>query len=161
VLGQGSTFTLELPWTASDRQDETPAVRIKEAKEGGVAVLFVDDDSAVLDSLAMFLAAAEVNARGAESGNEAVAALADGFRPNVLISDYRLASENGLLVVGRVRDTLGFDIPAIVMTGDTSLRHIEAQNIPKVVVVQKPVDPDALVELIYEQARSARGTAAS
>jgi hypothetical protein len=54
--------------------------------------------------------------------------------------------------VERVRDVLGFEIPAIVMSGDTSLRHIEAQNIPKVTVVQKPVDPDALIELIYQHA---------
>jgi PAS domain S-box-containing protein len=156
VFGQGSTFTLELRCAELGPKDEIPAAaRASEEKERDVAVLFVDDDPAVLDSLTMFLAATHVRSRGAASGNQAVAAVAEGFRPNVLISDYRLPNENGLLVVGRVRDALGFDIPAIVMSGDTSLRQIEAQNIPKVLVVQKPIDPEALVDLIYKHAASA------
>lgn len=60
--------------------------------------------------------------------------------------------KNGLQVVARLRQALGRDTPAIVMTGDTSLRHIEEQNIENLKVVQKPVDPDALIAFIYEMA---------
>ena len=66
------------------------------------------------------------------------------------ISDYRLPNENGLTVLARLRDTLRLETPAILMSGDTSLRHIEAQNVPNVLVVQKPFDADDLLALIFD-----------
>jgi DNA-binding response OmpR family regulator len=61
------------------------------------------------------------------------------------------------IVVDRVRRSLGFDVPVIMMTGDTSLRHIQEQNVANLTVVQKPVDPDVLIELIHEMARRRGG----
>ena len=58
-----------------------------------LTVLFVDDDLAVLDSLRLFFAFASVEARSAMSGDEAIAHVFGGFRPDVIISDYRLPNE--------------------------------------------------------------------
>ena len=88
----------------------------------------------------------------AADGNEAIAQLGQGFRPDVVLSDYRMPNDNGLAVVARLRQALGDDTPAIVMTGDTSLRHIEAHNIARLRVVKKPVDPEVLIALIHEMA---------
>ena len=153
TLGEGSIFSLDIPMaqeaalTASLRGSALPA-------HGGqqLAVLFIDDDSAVADSLSMVLALAGLNAVGACDGNEAMAKLKEGLRPHVVLSDYRMPNENGLQVVARLRQALGRDTPAIVMTGDTSLRHIEEQNIVNLKVVQKPVDPDVLIAFIHEMA---------
>ena len=38
------------------------------------------------------------------------------------------------------------------MTGDTSLAHIEPQKVADLAVVQKPVDADALIALVYNLA---------
>jgi DNA-binding NtrC family response regulator len=64
-----------------------------------------------------------------------------------------MPNENGLIVVDQLRRALGYQAPAIIMTGDTSLRHIEEQKVANLTVVQKPVDPDILISLIYEMAR--------
>jgi hypothetical protein len=45
------------------------------------------------------------------------------------------------------------------MSGDTSLRQIEAQNVPNVLVVQKPFDADDLLALIEEQHSTSHGHA--
>lgn len=58
-----------------------------------LAVLFIDDDSAVADSLSMVLAGAGFNAVGASDGNEAMARLKEGLRPHVVLSDYRMPNE--------------------------------------------------------------------
>ena len=153
ALGKGSIFAADIPLVqraaliASSLGSGIPT-------HGGrqLAVLFIDDDSAVADSLSMVLTAAGFEAGSANDSNDAIAQIAGGFRPDVVLSDYRMPNENGLDVVARLRGTLGYDIPAIVMTGDTSLRHIEAQNIANLTVVQKPVDPDALIALIHEMA---------
>jgi two-component system chemotaxis response regulator CheY len=97
----------------------------------------------------MLFFTAGIKAACAGDGNEAMARIEEGFRPDLVMSDYRLPKEDGLVVVERLRGVLGSEIPVIMMTGDTSLRHIEAQNIAHLTVVQKPVDPDVLMALIY------------
>ena len=67
-----------------------------------------------------------------------------------------MPNENGLTVLARLRDALRLETPAILMSGDTSLRHIEAQNVPNVLVVQKPFDADDLLALIEEQSTNRR-----
>jgi len=44
------------------------------------------------------------------------------------------------------------------MTGDTSLRHIEEQEIANLTVVQKPIEPDALIDLIHRMAALSSST---
>jgi len=93
---------------------------------------------------------------GATDGNQAIARCDDGLRPDVVISDYRMPNENGLIVVEKLRAALRYEAPVIMMTGDTSLRHIEEQNISNLTVVQKPIDPDALIGLIHKMATSSK-----
>jgi len=154
ILGKGSTFAVDVPLVLE------PALTANQSASGiptpgerQLAVLFIDDDSAVTDSLSMILADAGMEVVSAADGREADARCEEGFRPNVVLSDYRLPNENGLVVVARLRKTLGYDAPAIVMTGDTSLRHLEPQNAVNLTVVQKPVEPDGLIALIHEMAR--------
>ena len=156
VVGYGSTFTVELPAVIGTVVlQETPVTALSSDRQK-VAVLFVDDDSGVLDLFSLFFAAASIEARTAMSGDEAVAHVLGGFRPDVIVSDYRLPNENGLTVLARLRDALRLETPAILMSGDTSLRHIEAQNVPNVLVVQKPFDADELLALIEERHSTSR-----
>ena len=158
VLGEGSIFAVDVPLataaalTEGSKATATPAQDVRK-----LAVLFIDDDMAVADSLSMVLRGAGLQAVSASDGDGAVKRCADGFLPDVVLSDYRMPNENGLIVVDRVRRSLGFDVPVIMMTGDTSLRHIQEQNVENLTVVQKPVDPDALIELIHEMARRRGG----
>jgi len=154
TLGEGSTFSVDIPLAQEVALISNLTVSAIRWHGGQpLAVLFVDDDSSVADSLLMVLALAGFNAVGAGDGNEAIARLEEGLRPDVVLSDYRMPNENGLQVVARLRQVLGRDTPAIVMTGDTSLRHIEGQKIANLKVVQKPVDPDTLIALIQEMAQ--------
>jgi PAS domain S-box-containing protein len=153
TLGSGSIFSVDLPLArdAAVAAALAPSGRPERAAQR-LAVLFIDDDAAVADSLSMVLAAYGLNAVGASNGNDAVARVQEGLRPDVVLSDYRMPNENGLEVIARLRQALGRDTPAIMMTGDTSLRHIEQKNIVNLKVLQKPVDPDALVAFIHEMA---------
>jgi PAS domain S-box-containing protein len=153
TLGEGSVFAVDIPLGA--RAVESSKIAVSTADRGPLAVLFVEDDSAVADSLSMVFSMSGIKAASAADGDEAIVRLEEGFRPDVVMSDYRLPKENGLVVVERLRAVLGAQIPAIIMTGDTSLRHIEAQNVPDLSVVQKPVDPETLMALIQEVATKA------
>lgn len=155
TVGAGSTFAIDVPLAGGVAQIESlKASTFSGAGKRRIEVLFVDDDAAVADSLLMVLAGAGLQATGASDGSDAVERCTGGLRPDLILSDYRMPNENGLIVVDRLRRVLGFQTPAIIMTGDTSLRHIEEQNVPNLVVVQKPVDPDQLISLIHEMAGS-------
>jgi CheY-like chemotaxis protein len=71
--------------------------------ERKLAVLFIDDDASVADSLSMVLSLAGFEAVSASDGNEAIARLQEGFHPDFILSDYRMPTENGLNVVARRR----------------------------------------------------------
>jgi two-component system, sensor histidine kinase len=148
TLDQGSTFTVDVPLIAKATASQT--VVSSQTADRPLEVLFIDDDVTVADSLSMVFSTFGIKAASAGDGDEAIVRVEEGFRPDVLMSDYRLPKENGLIVIDRVRSALGRQVPVIIMTGDTSLRHIEAQNIPKLTVIQKPVDPDVLVALIHK-----------
>ena len=150
--GKGSTFALDVPIAQKVVLTTATATAGPTHADRQLGVLFIDDDTSVSDSLSLLLKAAGLTAVSAADGNEAIAQLGQGFRPDVVLSDYRMPNDNGLAVVARLRQALGDDTPAIVMTGDTSLRHIEAHNIARLRVVKKPVDPEVLIALIHEMA---------
>ena len=69
--------------------------------------------------------------------------------PDVIVSDYRLrGAENGIQLVEMLRTEFNFDIPALLVTGDTApdrLRDAEASGLP---ILHKPVNPAKLRTLI-------------
>ncbi len=45
-----------------------------------------------------------------------------------------------------------YEAPVVMMTADTSLRHIEEQNIANLTVVEKLIDSDALIGRVQKMA---------
>ena len=115
--GKGSTFALDVPIGQKVVLTTATATAGPTHADRQLGVLFIDDDASVSDSLSLLLKAAGLTAVSAADGNEAIAQLGQGFRPDVVLSDYRMPNDNGLAVVARLRQALGDDTPAIVMTG--------------------------------------------
>ena len=126
-LGRGSTFAVTVPFVgrASHVGESAPVVTAAPAAERAV-VLLVDDDPAIVDATMLLLEGSGVNVHGAMDGDEALALLANGVRPDLLVSDYRLPGYNGVELVRRVQAQGYPDLPVVLMTGDTS-----AQEIPR------------------------------
>jgi PAS domain S-box-containing protein len=147
TIGEGSTFTVSLPEgrldeaapLAPDGTDKAPSASEKK-------VLLVDDDPGVSDSLALLLRSFGVTVQAAANGSEAIALVNAGMTPDVLISDYRLPDHDGFEVIRRVRASLGSDIFAVLMTGDTALRQ-DARP-ANCALLHKPFEIDELIDLI-------------
>jgi CheY-like chemotaxis protein len=87
--------------------------------------------------------------RTAANSKEAMAALNAGPSLDVILSDFRLQQpETGAELLVRLRAAAFRDIPAIIMTGDTSREQIEATNLPHCAVLNKPVNSEQLIEFI-------------
>lgn len=150
VPGVGSTFAIDIPLGTTEiaAVESKAAPMVSHRGDRETVVLFVDDDPAIVDATSMLLQVAGVRVFSAFSGDEALAHITAGVRPDMLVSDYRLPVYDGVEVVRRVRRAVGDDLPTVLMTGDTSLQAIESAKLTNCTVLHKPVDTDHLISLI-------------
>lgn len=148
-LGRGSMFAVELPPGQDIRPDEALASR-PGTKTFRIAL--VDDNELVLAALALNLENAGHQVIAAPSGKQLLERLG-GERPDLVISDFRLAcNETGFQVISAVRDAFDRQLPAILITGDTSPELVRAMADRGVPVLYKPLQIDVLQTLISEEA---------
>lgn len=148
-LGRGSMFAVELPPGQDIQLDEAPASR-PDTKTFRIAL--VDDNDLVLAALAFNLESAGHQVVAASSGQQLLERLG-GRRPDLVISDFRLAgNERGFQVISLVRDTFDRELPAILITGDTSPELVRAMADRGIPVLYKPLQMDVLQTLITEEA---------
>jgi CheY-like chemotaxis protein len=108
-------------------------------------VLLIDDDEAVLDSTSLFLGVSGYRVLQAANAERALA-LAETEKPDLVITDYGLAQrDTGIDLLRHIRIRLQRNVPAIVITGDTSLQRTQAADVE---IVCKPIDPQVLLDLV-------------
>jgi CheY-like chemotaxis protein len=116
-----------------------------------VCVLVVEDDKDVRDSTAQLLTEAGYDVRQVGSGSEALSALNAGYRPAVILADYRMAGMNGAELLNAVRcdPTLG-NISAILTSGFADERVADIVGASG--FLKKPFDPDLMLSLVAKLA---------
>ena len=154
-VGRGSVFTLVLPVAASQgaavsltQSTPTPAFarHVHEQR-----VLLVEDDPGVRDATRLLLAVEGYRVTAVASKAEALRCVRENGRPDLLITDYHLAGgELGTQVIAALRESLGAQLSAILVTGDTSalVKHMTAD--PYLRVANKPINADELLMLVTE-----------
>lgn len=150
AVGKGSTFSVRVPIS-----EETDTLGVPVSSDSTLlksrdlpTILCIDDNEAVLDSLTLLLDAMGYDIFLACDGTEALAHIESGLRPDIVLSDYRLPGDNGLDVIQTLRSALSTDLPAILMTGDTSSMDIRHSDSGEIEVLSKPVDVAKLTALI-------------
>jgi PAS domain S-box-containing protein len=149
--GRGSVFEVRVPLSAPPAGRRDQATASAESRRRALIAVIEDDDQ-VFEGLRLSLE--ESGHRvigGADLETVLHAARGLGRTPDLILSDYRLGSSvTGEEAIQRLRLELGADIPAIVVTGDSSsaaLRDVRAAGFP---VLHKPVDLDQLERLIAQ-----------
>ena len=122
--GKGSVFAVEVP-LGQDAPHWRPQYLWPEATENrhqSGAILVVEDDPSVREMLTLLLDGEGHRTTAVEDGRKALELVAQGaVRPDLVVADYNLPGGlNGLQVIARLRETLGHEIPAIILTGDIS-----------------------------------------
>lgn len=150
--GKGSSFSLSLPRApAAAALPVAPA----QAAVSGLGIMVVDDDRQVLEGIAVLLSTwghrgftgASVDAvrrRHAEAGAPPV---------DIIIADYRLADGmTGVAAIERLAGHLGYRVPALIVTGDTSPERLRELAASGHVLLHKPLAPDRLQAAIRRAA---------
>ena len=117
------------------------------------AVLLVDDNGEVLDAQRALLESAGYVVEVATDGAEALHLLRNGFRPSVILLDIMMPGIDGFQFREMQMSIPELaPIPVIVYSGYTVDTRRLAQLRP-VAFLQKPFDPERMLELIAGAAR--------
>jgi len=150
--GRGSVFSVTLPRADSGADAHALAGFHVPDAPGQLAgsILVIDDDPEIRESMQRLLAEWGYPVLVAASMDEAVAAAgAHQADISLILSDYRLGrTATGIEAIAAVTRRLGREVPAVIITGDTSpepLAQAAAHGFP---VLHKPLEPLALVALL-------------
>ena len=134
----------------------------------GRYVLCIDDDPSILEGLTSLLGRWGCVARGVRDEGLALRALDEGFVPDAVLSDFRLANHRtGAQALTTVRDALlrnGHEgAVMLLITGDMPSGELAALATQGIPVLHKPVTPARLrrmLETLWQQAERDRARAA-
>ena len=150
-VGKGSAFSLLLPLGSS----ASGTVRVtshelaaRQPQIAKVRVLLVEDDPAVRDATQMLLKSEGYCVTAVESMAEALQKVREESI-DLLVTDYHLNDgETGTQVIAALRETLGFPLKAVLMTGDTSSAVQELPRDSCLRVASKPIQAEELLTLL-------------
>ncbi|HVF63816.1 MAG TPA: ATP-binding protein [Casimicrobiaceae bacterium] len=151
--GRGSRFSVTAP-RVTDLRAPLPHESASRARRSdgingmlsGAIVAVIDDDVAAVDAMRALFSTWGATVAGGCSVDETLADLGRIERyPDLIVADLRLdADGSGLDAVVTLRQELGFRVPALVVSGDTSFAAAHAVRSAGLVLLRKPVVPGAL-----------------
>lgn len=151
--GEGSSFSIRVP--RADEQGDRPAAleqRTQGSSPAGELIVLIEDDVKVAKAWELLLRAEGYRVAVAETAAEA-RRLTPSLPavPSLIIADYHLADgSNGVDATGMIREVLRAQVPAFIVTADTSriLHNVEALENSR--SMSKPISPEVLLRLARE-----------
>ena len=154
-LGEGSQFVVVTPYLASssDERIEIAESSLKplhtQRPLQGKYIGVIEDNPVIVDAYRQTLAS-----EGAyvyvlsESESELEAQLESINRIDCILSDYRLSQTTGDVLIQKIRENYNEEIPAIIVTADTSPSHVNLFAKLNVQVLHKPISFQAVLQVI-------------
>ncbi len=160
--GKGTVFSVDVPTSAAAGTAKSASVpdSTRSVASEGAQIIVIEDDKAILRAIKALLekwGARVVAAQDAEGVLVELAAhpVGDGFAPDLLLADYRLAAGcTGLDAAHRVMASLGRPVNTVILTGDTDSGITREIRIAGFDVLHKPLDPMALKSMIANLRRA-------
>ena len=152
VLGQGSTFRVVTAYPVSLQPvtvDASVPAAAADSRDllAGKTVAVVEDDANIGEAYRQALAQ-----RGAQvivlpdEPSDMAQALAEINEVDFIISDFRLTHTTGDVVIQQLRENFNRDIPALIVTADTSPSHISFFRELNVPVLHKPISFQRVID---------------
>jgi len=148
--GTGSCFRIDAP-RAVDAGHAFAGTRVGVEHVGrasleGTLVAVVDDDPTAIDAMTELFSVWGAEVVGGRDAGHLLDALGRGTRyPDLVVADLRLGDgASGVVTVRALRDELGFAVPALIVSGDTSVAAERAVRSAGLTLLPKPVVANVL-----------------
>jgi two-component system CheB/CheR fusion protein len=153
-LGSGSVFAVEVPLAPEGTPIKPAGIGLEqeEINSGNGSILIVEDDPTVRDSLEILLNTEGYRTMVAADGEEAIVIVARAsVQPDMVIVDYNLPRGlTGVQIMTRLREVLGHDLPALILTGDISTETLSEIARQGYVHRGKPAKAEDLTRVIRQ-----------
>jgi GAF domain-containing protein len=154
--GRGSRFSVSVPAAAADLgtawrawSGAVPYSPPLDPAQGKLIVV-IDDDPLVLDGMGGMLRSWGCKVAGADTAEAALASIGTQM-PDLVVSDYRLAKgKTGIEAIKQIREALGADIPAFLISGDTAPERLRDAAANGFQLLHKPVPPMRLRAMLNQ-----------
>jgi protein-histidine pros-kinase len=147
--GKGSMFYVSVPVVDEARHahGEEPAAAVAVESAGAGTVILIEDDVNVANAWGMLLEAEGYRVASAKSAPEANAMIEHlDAVPALIISDFHLLDgSTGVEAVKGIREHYDVNIPAFIVSGDTSKVVKEARPVDNCTLMSKPVNTGRLL----------------
>lgn len=156
-VGVGSRFAVDVPKGVRTAQNERAESMPVEVQTKMACILLIDDDPSVSKATRLLLEIEGHEVWTAASLEQCLNVLNQQARiPDLIVSDFHLGGgATGIEVITRVRERFGQAIPAILVTGDTSSRMVDAvERSGACEVLSKPVVPMEFLERVGKVLRT-------
>lgn len=164
-VGKGSRFSVLVPSApAGVAPIGAPAtLPVGPISEAGKLVIIVDDDESVRDSTCGLLQQWGCMVAAVATEDAALARLAElGRPPDLIICDYRLAhGRTGFELIDRMRRSRGAQIPAFLISGDTTPERLREARESGFYLLHKPVMPITLRSVVTQLLRAPQSVPAA
>jgi two-component system, chemotaxis family, CheB/CheR fusion protein len=157
--GKGSVFAVE---TTLAGEQTGALLRPRQwgrahAADIHAAILIVEDDRSVREMLDLLFTREGHRTVAAEDGDQALMLVPGTINPDIVVADYSLPNGmTGPQIIARVRQTVGREIPAIVLTGNISTDTMREITRYGCVQRTKPVRAEELTHLVQSLLNKAR-----
>ena len=158
ILGSGTTITLQTKYSSFSLRDGTENIiknvspensNLQEVLLETKTIAVFEDDHTIFDAYKQALTQNGFVVLSLPENSEALMnQLANVNHIDCILSDYRLETTTGDLIIQQLRDSFGIDIPAIIITADTSPQHIQLFKDLNTKVLYKPIGYSDIVEAI-------------
>jgi CheY-like chemotaxis protein len=163
ILEKGSCFSVAVPCVAARpeiAESPAPAHPLMDASDRKLIVV-IDDDPLVLEGMGGLFRSWGYHLLVAGTDGEALAGVVDRNRPpDLIVSDYHLSGgKTGIQVIERLRRAFCAEIPAFLVSGDTSPELLRQARASGYHLLHKPVDPmtlRAMVSYVLREQQVAR-----
>ena len=157
-LGSGSTFQLQTTYPTFVLADEAQSLAkhslhsnssFQEVLWETKTIAVFEDDHTIFDAYKQALTQNGFSVLAlSEKSQELMTQLAHINHIDCILSDYRLETRTGDSIIQQLRDSFGVDIPAIIITADTSPHHIKLFKALNIEVLYKPIGYSNIVDAI-------------
>jgi len=147
-----SVFAIEVALAAQEARPAGPEASAGEREQiaaGSASILIIEDDPDLRYSLEHLLRSDGHRTVAAANGEEAISLVTrKEAQPDIVIADHDLPKGlTGLHVLARLREMLGDDLPALVLSGDISAETLSEIARQGYVQRSKPINAEELTRL--------------